>query len=97
MTPPYRHLFVFVCFFIFMYLNLDTFEAAKKEADEREDADPNAPRKIVHLIRHGQAQHNVDGRYVTACCVVLRCVAYWFLYCTFIGMDKHNNVGGGMW
>lgn len=63
MTPPYRHLFVFVCFFIFMYLNLDTFEAAKKEADDAEASDPYAERKTIHLIRHGQAQHNVDTKY----------------------------------
>eukprot|EP00026_Physarum_polycephalum_P015029 Phypoly_transcript_15611.p1 GENE.Phypoly_transcript_15611~~Phypoly_transcript_15611.p1 ORF type:complete len:252 (+),score=42.34 Phypoly_transcript_15611:49-756(+) len=63
MTPPYRHLFVFICFFVFMYLNLDTFEAAKMDADQREAADPNVQRKIIHLIRHGQAQHNVDNKY----------------------------------
>jgi broad specificity phosphatase PhoE len=62
MTPPYRHLFVFVCFFVFMYLNMDTFEQAQKEAEFADLHNPET-RKVIHLIRHGQALHNVDNAY----------------------------------
>jgi len=52
---------VFVCFCVFMYLNMDTFNQAQRKA-ELGNFDGPATKTIV-LIRHGQAEHNVNEDY----------------------------------